>query len=239
MRKNLFFALALASASLFLSFNSWADDDINKMYDYRTCIVEGRTFELGAFMKQYANWEYGVKECCSYGSCHEDYFSTAAGEYDENGNKIAHNLASICAKYDHTSAFIWFTEYKGVPIDEWGIVAADYTASNNLKKSYVKNYTPLMYAVKNGNIAFVKYLLQKGADAQKVNRWNKTALTYAKESDNFPIISMLSKYAKLLPEEDAKLKEFNRSLLSLKGMSREELLSDLGLDFEFDFKNYI
>ncbi len=234
MRKNLFFALALAMVSFFCSINSYAQNTA-KWYDYKTCKINGVTYEIGVFIRDNGTWEDGVKACCDVsGACHKAYYSSASGE-----SGVIYNLASIAAKYNHTGAFVYFTKEKGIPFDEWGIDPRDYTTQTNLKKTFVKGFTPLMYAVRNNNIPFVKYLIDLGADPRKVNRQGKTALDYAREKGNHPIITMLAEYAVGIKDEDIMVRRFNNSLLSLKDIDNDKLLSELGFKWDFKFENYI
>lgn len=56
--------------------------------------------------------------------------------------------------------------------------------------------TPLMYAVKYGHIEMAKYLLEKGADIDKISVEGKTALDYAKKYNHPEIESYLKAYKK-------------------------------------------
>lgn len=56
--------------------------------------------------------------------------------------------------------------------------------------------TPLMYAVKYGHLEMAKYLLEKGADIDKISVEGKTALDYAKKYNHPEIESYLKAYKK-------------------------------------------
>ena len=53
--------------------------------------------------------------------------------------------------------------------------------------------TALHYAVEKGNLKIIKYLVEKGADANLQNEGGRTALHYAKQKGNQEIIDLLTK----------------------------------------------
>ncbi len=54
-------------------------------------------------------------------------------------------------------------------------------------------YTPLMWAARQGNLALVQYLLNKGADINAVNKWNNTALHWAAYNGHTAVVIYLAK----------------------------------------------
>lgn len=56
--------------------------------------------------------------------------------------------------------------------------------------------TPLMYAVKYGHLDIVQFLLNSGADINKVSVEEKTAMDYAINYDHPEIASSLQSYKK-------------------------------------------
>jgi ankyrin repeat protein len=52
-------------------------------------------------------------------------------------------------------------------------------------------YTPLIWAARNGHLAVLKLLLDRGADVNAVNKWNNTALHWAAYKGHVPVVEFL------------------------------------------------
>ena len=83
--------------------------------------------------------------------------------------------------------------------------AIEAGADVNAKSGY-DGGTPLIYAARNGNIEILNILIQAGADIGAKDDEGKTALDYAKESDNYDNLKESETY-KALENAD---KKFNK-----------------------------
>ena len=64
----------------------------------------------------------------------------------------------------------------------------------NINKPIHTHLTPLMLACKSGNIEIVKYLINKNADINYINKKGMTAIKYASMYKHYNIIKLLLEY---------------------------------------------
>lgn len=182
-----------------------------------TCFINGVKYSIGNVIAKFGKNAKIIKACCDCGNT----YPLCGGGYieDYNNSGIEYPLTVIAAKHNHYQCLKYLIGSCGGGVNSmpWG----------SRKRDYV-DLTPIMYAVKNGNVEMVKYLLSKGADKYRKNEMGESAVDMAKKSGNQEIIEALNSnsYSKLM---DLKYKQEIIKMLKLNDHDKEEALADLGL----------
>ena len=117
------------------------------------CKINGVKYELGDVIKRFGNSSKAVIGCCDLTKvCGPNYISNV------EGSEYLHSLSLIAAKYNHVGSLKYLIDVKGVGYESWPMKKG----SDGYYRDY-KDYTQLMYAVRNGNAEMVEYL-ETGAD---------------------------------------------------------------------------
>lgn len=182
-----------------------------------TCFINGVKYSMGNVIAKFGKSAKIIKGCCDCGGT----YPLCGGGYieDYNNSGIEYPLTVIAAKHNHYQCLKYLIGSCGGGANSmpWG----------SRKRDYV-DLTPIMYAVRNGNVEMVKYLLSKGADKYRKNEMGESAVDMAKKSGNQEIIEALknNSYSKLM---DLKYKQEMIKILKLNDQDKEEALADLGL----------
>lgn len=132
------------------------------------CKINGVKYELGDVIKRFGNSSKAVIGCCDLTKvCGPNYISNV------EGSEYLHSLSLIAAKYNHLGSLKYLIDVKGVGYESWPMKKG----SDGYYRDY-KDYTQLMYAVRNGNAEMVEYLLKKGASPTIKNKDGKNSFDY-------------------------------------------------------------
>ena len=156
---------------------------VKNSYASSICTVDNVNYELGAAIEKFGNNAAVVVGCCKQtGMCGPGY------AYEKGG--IGRDLTLIAAENNYLNALKFFIEQRDCRTESW-----PYDVE---KAKEIKDYTPLMWAVKNNNYDMVKYLLLKnGISVKTRNQWGKTALDYAEKTKNDKLIKLIADYDRL------------------------------------------
>lgn len=176
MKKNVF-SLAVIFAFMLCALPSYADVTDNY------CRINGVRYTIGNVIAEFGNNAAAVKGCCACGTskslCNPGYME----DYERTG-KHDYNLTLIAAKHNHYQCLKYLVETCRGLVD-------NFASSRDLGRIPEGEYTQLMYAVKNGNVEMVKYLLSKGANANRRNFSGESAKDIASRKGNQEIINLL------------------------------------------------
>ncbi len=183
-------------------------------YD-NTCKINGVRYTMGRVIEKFGQSAKAIKGCCVCGT-RESLCGWAYTE-DYDGSGLYYSLTLIAAKHNHFQALRYLVESCRGGVDHF--------------PSKEDNYTHLMYAVKNGNVEMVKYLLSKGASATRKNKYGESAKDMAAKSRNQEIVNIFknNSYSDLM---DLKYKQEIIKMLKIHNQDKEKALADLGLHFD-------
>lgn len=191
------------------------------------CSYKGVKYTLGQVIEKFGDSASMVKSCCECGTPRQLCYPGISEKNKSDG--LYYNLTLIAAKYNRFNSLRYLVE---VCKQAGGRTP---TLNNWPYRTYLQpqeEYTELMWAVKNGNLQMVNYLLKRGADANLKNRYGKNAKDIASELGNQEIISALrnNAYSGLL---DTKYKQEIINMLTFDEAGKEKALADLGLSLDF------
>ncbi len=203
MKKKFLFVLAL-SIFAFGALPAHAD---YHMY----CKINEVEYELGDVIKRFGNYSKAVIGCCNITKvCGPNYISNVEGP------EYLHSLSLIAAKYNHLWALKYLIEVRRVGYESWPLKKG----SDGHYRDY-KDYTQLMYAIKNGNADMVNYLLEKGANPRLSNQYGEDSMDIANTVDS-PEVKEIIKKAWSSYRYKLNVK-YKREILELKDYNYEEV----------------
>lgn len=82
---------------------------------------------------------------------------------------------------------------------KWDEIKKEFAKGACLNQHGTRGNTPLLFAITQGNVEAVTWLLEHGADARAKNHDNKTCFALAK--GNGPILSLLKEHKKIINNE--------------------------------------
>ncbi|WP_428066029.1 ankyrin repeat domain-containing protein [Candidatus Proelusimicrobium volucris] len=186
------------------------------------CKINGVEYELGDVIKRFGNYSKAVIGCCDLTKvCGPNYISNVEGD------EYLHSLSLIAAKYNHLGSLKYLIDVKGVGYESWPMKKG----SDGHYRDY-KDYTQLMYAIKNGNADMVAYLLKKGANPRLSNQYGEDAKDIAEGTDNSEVKELVreawSSYRYKLDIE------YKRDILDLKNENYDDIFAGFLKMINFD-----
>ena len=189
---------------------------------YMYCRVDDVRYELGEVIKKFGKYEKAVVGCCKItGTCTSLYLSNAEGD------GYLHSLTQIAAKYNHFAALKYLVNNKNCKYETWPLKRG----SDGYHYDY-KDYTELMYAVKNGNVKMVEFLLEKGANPRLKNMYGQDSFDLAEKSTPEVKAAIREAWQSYRSSLDTK---YRKEIIDLKyDTSYEDMFADLMDNLKFN-----